>query len=192
MSYQSKQANKALKAIFNEFMDTYSKICRSSREGYLKTLAPGAEVPKEGMIYGTASRDQFDAEAKKLREKADAIMEEAAAALREKMTAAPSTEAVNTLSALNLRDDTTEDEIDFFLTKYSDNPQVWQTLVSIGRRYGYRDFRNHEVFDQLRKVEDLQRSIDSTLTGANAMSGRVSNGFLSFLELQIDDCFPAD
>ncbi len=188
----NKQANTQLKSIISEFRDGYDQICRSSREAYLKTLAPGATVPKEGLIHTTAGHEEFKAMAQKLREKADAIMEEALSSLREKMTAAPSTEAVNTLSVLNLRDDVTEDEIDSLLAKFSDSPQAWQSVLSIAKRAGFRDFLNHPVFDQLRKVEDLQKSLDSALTASSAMTGRATNGFLALLEMQVDDTFSTE
>lgn len=69
-SFTTARINKDLKTILSQFVDAYQIAADSSRNVYLRTLAPGSPVPKEGVIYGDDKREEFRSIVDDYREKA--------------------------------------------------------------------------------------------------------------------------
>lgn len=188
----NERTNKELKSILSQFKDSYRIACDSSRNAYMKTLSAGAQVPKEGMIYGEDRRREFESMCAGYRDKALEILNKVGTELREKATEAPSTEAVNSITLLNMRKNITEDEIDNLLTRYGDNPQAWETIVSIARDHDIHAFNDHPIKRQIEAVDGLARTMERTISAQSANGGHASDGFLAMIEMNIDDVFPIE
>lgn len=189
--YRASTINKELKELLNTFKDSYRTTCYASRVQYMKTLPAGSQIPKEGVIYGDAEKQQFDLDCKGFRDKAYKILSDAHSELKKEATEAPSTEAVNSLALLNMRKDITETEIEDLINRYGDNPQVWKTIRSIAGENGIR-VSDHPINEQIRNIEGLMHTLNSTLSVASASKGHAGDGFLSMVAMQIDDAFPVE
>lgn len=188
--YQIEKANKDLKTILSQFKDSYRMICDSSRNSFMKTLSPGAPVPREGLIYGNDCLDEFESMCLGYRDRAKEIFDKLISELKDKVTQAPSSEAVNLISLLGVRKDVTKEEIDNLLEKYGDNPQTWKSLVSIAKENGINTYGENDLEVQLREIEDLSKSIEKTLSSSSAQGGHATDGFLAMLSAQIDNVLP--
>lgn len=189
--FARQRINKDLKTITSQFKDAYRISCDSSRNAYMRTLAPGSPVPKEGIIYGDDYRREFESMCAGYQDRAQTILKDALEDLVKIETEAPSTEAVNSITLLKMRDDITEKEIDNLLTKYGDNPQAWRALVSIARDHKIRTFPDHPVYTEIENIENLGANIEKTLTLRSAEQGH-AEGYISFLDAMIDGAFPTE
>lgn len=190
--YSNKTVNKELKTIISQFKDSYNMICDSSRAEYMKTLRPGAQIPREGTIYGEESKAEFDSMCSGYREKAREILDGVVSDLKVRLTDAPSAEAVNAISLLNMRKNVTREEVEDLLGRYGDNPQAWRTIASIASEHGVRGIGESATEEQYRDVLGVRNSLERTLYPSSAMAGHAESGYLSMLGAHIDQVFPAE
>ena len=188
--FTNQRINKDLKSLVSQFKDGFRIKCDSSRNAYMKTLSPGAPMPLEGRIYGDGNRQEFESECMGYRNKAREILGDYLGDLKKKATEAPSTDAVNTISLLNMRSNITEREIDDLLTRYGDNPQAWRAINSIAIDHDIRVFKDHPVYEEISTVEDLGASLDKAISLQSAESGHASDGYIALVNAQIDGAFP--
>lgn len=188
----NEKTNKELKSIISQFKDSYRIACDSSRNEYMKTLSAGARVPKEGILYGNERRQEFESMCAGYRDKALALLNKVLSDLHDKMTEAPSTDAVNSITLLGLRKNISQSEIENLLERYGDNPQAWNTIVSIARDHNISSFGDHPIEGQISDINDLSRSLERVLSTRSAIDGHATDGFLSMVEMQIDEVFPAE
>jgi hypothetical protein len=183
-------ANKELKKIMNDFNETYKRVCAQSRDEYIKSLGPGAMIPNDGpRIYTENGKNFFTEECRKYKAKAHEIIDAQINDLKNKITEAPSTEAVNSITLLKLRDSVTEKEISDLMERYGDNVQAYKALNSIAYAHDIKSFGDHPLCDRLDNVEALSASIDKTLVPWN---NHISDGFIGFFNMDIDSVFPAE
>ena len=187
-----KTINKELKDILAKYKDSYKSICETSRAEYMQTLPAGAEIPKEGVIYGDKYKAAFESKCLEYKNDIRKIMNDTINDLKAKATEAPSTEAVNAITLLNMRKNVTKTEIDDMLNRYGDNVQAWRTIVSIANDNDLHDFRQCEVDAQFEQVEGLSRSLENSISANKASQGYAGAGFMSLIEAQIDGTFPAE
>lgn len=190
--YSNEVVNKELKSLLSQFKDSYKMASESSRNEYMKTLVPGAEIPKTGVIYGDNRVREFESMCDGYRGKMKSIIADVSSDLKDKETEAPSTEAVNSITLLSMRKNVTEDEIDNLLTRYGDNQQAWRTINSIAKDHNIHVFRDHENEGKLSRVNDLEANLDRALSASSAISGHASDGYLSMIAMEIDNVFPVE
>ena len=182
--------NQELKDITKKYNECFRIVSEKSRSAYVNTLPPGATIPKGGKIFDQESRAFFEDRCQEFRSAADNLIGSRLSDLKKMATDAPSTEAVNTISLLNMRKNISESEISDLLARYGDNIQAYNTIVSIAKEHNIHTFSEHGVSVAITKLEDLQRSVDNALTVHNAEEGRATDGFMSMLQMQIDDVIP--
>lgn len=186
--------NTELKAITTRYTDKYKNICERSREERIKSLQPGAALPAHGKLYGDEAREQFRKEADACRVQAASIIENELKALNDKMTAAPSIEAVNTIQLLKMRSNVTAADINSLMQRYGDNSQVYDTLIDIAGQHNLNEykFESNPLRVKANKLNDLRSSIEKNLRLERAERGYASEGFISFLNAAIDDALPEE
>lgn len=191
-SYKLERANKDLKSIVSRFGDSFSTMCETSRNAYMRTLAPGAQIPREGILYGQDARDEFESMCAGYRAEADIILNDLASELKKKTTDAPDTDAVNTISLLKMRGDIAPDEVSDLLDRYGENPQAYRAIVAIANEKGLKEFElaKHPVDEALQNVADLSTTLRRTLSESSASAGHASEGFLDMVSAQIDLAIP--
>lgn len=191
--FQNERVNKDLKSVMSQFRDAYKSMSDASRLEYIKTLAPGASVPEEGRIYGDDKRAEFESLCQGYRAKVNDIIQGAIKDLKTKVTESPSSDAVNTITLLNLRTDITPEEIEDLISRYGDNVQAYKAITSVAIEKGVKGFDTvHPVEIEIRDAEDLESAIERSLNIASATSGHTSDAFLDMIDLQIDNVFPVD
>ena len=181
-----------LKAITKGYADDYKAICEASREECIKSLKPGSRMPATGVLHGEEARAKFRAKADSHRKEAVRIIDNELRILDNKMSAAPSTEAVNSLQVLKMRKKVTANEIESLMMRYGDNSLVHDALCDIAADH---DIRTYAVADnpvrvKAEKLNDLKQNITTSLRLEQAERGHATDGFISFLDAAIDDAIP--
>lgn len=181
-----------LKAITNEYAKNYKEICEASRDDYMKSLNPGSPTPARDVLYGDEARAKFGKKADSHRAKAIMIIGNELRSLNEKMSAAPSTEAVNALKVLKMRKTVKADEVESLMMRYGDNSLVHDTLCEIAAEHdiGKYAYADNPLRVKAEKLNDLRHSITNNLNLASAEKGHASDGFIAFLNATIDDALP--
>lgn len=184
--------NTELKAITKEYAKDFRIICEKSKEERIKSLQPGDPMPRAGVLYGDDARERFKARAAEHRTKALSIVDGELAKLNDKMTAAPSTDAVNTLTLLKMRSKITPEDLRPIMERYGDNNQVYDTLRDIAAQHNIRDyaFETNPLRAQAEKLNGLKSSLNNNLRIDRAEKGYANDGFMSFLDAVIDDALP--
>lgn len=189
-SIQRKIANEDLKKILAEFQTDYDHTAAMSRQAYIGTLAPGSQLPAEGKIYLDNYRQTFKKSCQKYQDKVHSILDNMVGKLKADVTAAPSTDAVNTITLLNMRDRVGADEIADLMNAYGSNAQAYKALYSVAVRNGIHDYAEMTPTEAtLKGIEDLGRSLDKTLTLDSAERG---GAFLSWMGMTIDEALPVE
>lgn len=184
--------NKELKAITREYAKDFKNMCERSKEERIKSLQPGDPLPKSGVLYGDDARERFNAKAAEHRAKALSIVDSELGKIQDKMTAAPSTEAVNTLMLLKMRNKVTPDDLGPIMERYGSNNQVYDTLRDIAAQHNIRDyaFDSNPLRVQAEKLDGLKSSLNNNLRIDRAEKGYASDSFMAFLDAVIDDALP--
>ena len=186
--------NTQLKAITKGYADDFKAISERSREERLKDLAPGSSIPASGKLYGDKAKNDFKVKADTYRARANEVIDKEPKSRNDKMTAAPSTEAVNTIQLLKMRNNLTEADINPLMKRYGDNTQVYDTLRDIAAQHGIHGYHLEEnpLRVKANKLSDLKNSINNNLRVERAERGYASDGFISFLNATIDDALPEE
>ena len=191
-SIKTKNINKDLKTIISQYLDDYKAICNSSRNDYIKTLVPGSPVPPEGAIYTDEKKSEFRSIVDGYRTKAFSIIDKAYEDLKDKSTAAPSSDAVNSIALLNMRKEISEKDISDLLNAYGDNYQAYSTINSIARDHGIKTFKDHRIKEDMDGVGEIESAMDKFINYQRTTSGRSGDGLRAMIEARIDEVFPVE
>ena len=189
--YEIENCNKKLKELMKGYQKSYQDIAERSRQEYMQKLEYGAQIPKSGVLYGEAARKEFSDKCQSYRSEMRGITATATRKLKEQLTDAPSTEAVNAISLMALRKDIPESEVLDMLDRYGNNPQAYQTIAGLAKDRGVH-VDDHPVYRQLEEVEHLTNMLDNSLSLSNAERGHTSDGYLSMIGIGIDSAFPVE
>lgn len=187
------KANSELKAIAKDYNDTFKFYSEADYNDKLLALKPGQPAPVKGKLSGVR-RERMEEKAAECRSKAADILNRELAAVNKKITAAPSTEAVNTISLLAMRDPKTigPEVINTLLDEYGDNVQSYETIKDIAKQKGIvtdLDGINHPLREQQANIEALNRSLCKAFDINYTEAGHDSEGFAGLLNLSIDSAF---
>ena len=189
---ESARINKELKALVNEYRDSYEALRQKSEAKYKTTLQPGATFHPQKGFYYEEERAAFNSVCDRLREKAHALVDGATLDIMAQNTAAPSTEAVNVVTLLNARQNVSADEIDQLMTKYgTDCPMVYKALHEKAESLGYHDFKPHPIAQAAENVEAMNSLIDRTFGTTAAENSNMVVTTAAF-NVTIDSAFPAE
>lgn len=192
------KANSELKAIVKDYYNTFRFYSENDYNDKLLTLKPGQPAPVKGKLSG-ARRERMEEKAAECRSKAADIINRELTAVNKKITAAPSTEAVNTISLLAMRDPKTigPEVINTLLDEYGDNVQSYEAIKDIAKQKGIvkdLDGVNHPLREQQANIEALNKSLykNFSLTHTEQNEDRSGEGFEAFIEMTIDQTFAPD
>ena len=180
--------NEELKQILRGYASAYKWACDNSRDTLIDTMKPGTPLPQEGRIYGDAFRDQFKKDAAGYRDRALKIVDDEIKAINAKLTAAPSTDAVNSIMMLRMKQNITRADIDRLVSAYGSNPLAYDTIRSIAFESGIRDLPDNPLTIKAERLADVRSSIEKTMTIHQAEAGHIGDGFFSMaIDPAIDD-----
>ena len=184
--------NKKLKEITSNYRNDFEKICILSREKRLKELKPGERIPEKGILYGDEAKDQFRTKAEQYRNKAIDLIDAEINVYRDKLTEAPSTEALNSVQLMALREKVTKDNIDDLIERYGDNPMVFDTIKDLAKQKGIiseSEFIEHPLRLKIDAMENVRRDINRSFNIYDAERGFATEGFIALLDSEIDGAF---
>lgn len=182
--------NKELKKVLDDFNREYKAKSEESREAYIRHLPAGQAVPPKGRIYGDENKAAFTKLCLEKRAQVRDIIGKEIDSLRSKMAEAPTTEAVNSVQLLKMRDNVSEEEISTLLDKYGDNNQVRSALVDIASAHGYHSFSRSGDEERLKDIEGLQNSLENSLS-IKSMEDK-GEAYASWLGCAVDNLFPEE
>ena len=167
------KTNAELKAIMRDYNKTFRDLSNAEYNEKLLSLKPGENAPTKGKLTGTR-RERMENKAAECRSKVADILNREMTEVNKKLTAAPSTEAVNTITLFNMRDSKsiTPEMINTLLDEYGDNVQSYEAIKDIAKQKGFNlDFNGvmHPLREQQANIEALNRSLNSSLTSINGI-----------------------
>ena len=177
-----------LKQITAQYQQTHDALCEQSRKEYMNSLPPGSSIPEPGRFYTDEARAQFAKECHELRAKKDEILGGVLEEINGKITAPPSTDAVNTVALLNARENVSEDEYDALLTKYKDDVPAYRAIKDSAVKHGYRGvFKEHPLDEYAQRIDIVNNSMNSLLTPIG--KPHTGAGYISMIDAMIDNAF---
>lgn len=182
--------NEKMKKVFSDYADIYGKLCESSRNDYIKKLAPGSSLPKAGILYGDDAAATFSAKCTELRQQGNAIIDDEMNAINDKLTAAPTAEAVNACTLLSLRKSKDAEEYRALLKKYGDNVQTGDTIRAIAKQNNVLSLPDDPIKEKAEALESLRGTIYRDITPRNAAQGNTSPGHIAVFNMIIDEAIP--
>lgn len=190
------KTNSELKKLTKDYFGTFNDFCERSREERLKELQPGEYAPEKGKLYGSY-RDKMENKAAEIRNAANSILEAELEKAKEKVNAAPSTDAVNTISLLKLRDPKalTKNQFTSLLDKYGDNPLCFDTIRDLGKQAGIvtdYEFTEHPARVELENIEVVSKNLNRAFNVYDTEKGYNSEVYQGMLCGYIDKAFPSD
>ena len=187
-----KNVNQQLKDIFAKYTDEFQKAQEKSRIEELRTMRPGSVVPDNGKIFGDNARAAFNDTCEDLKGQVREVIETERKRVKKEVTEAPTVEAVNSISLLNMREGVPEEEVYNLIERYGDNYQAYQAISSIAKKNGLRGIEEHPLGERLRGMDQLEQNICKEIDIVKAEAGHASPAFAAVVGMTIDNVFPAD
>lgn len=78
------------------------------------------------------------------------------------------------------------------MNKYGDNYQAARAIGSLAKDHKFTNVPENPIDEQLERIEGLNNSLSKSLSLDSAESGHISDGFLSFISLDVDSAFPTE
>ena len=175
-----------LKELIDGFAKEFAGVADASRTEHMKTLKPGDRTPVDGKIYGENYRSRLAETAQQKGDEARALIEERENEIMQLMAAAPSQDAVNTISLLKMRNSLSEEELNAAFDAYGDNYTAYQVLADIAKDNKIPVVGEHPLKAEAEGLAALKRTLRNVFAVSTAESGRLTAGYLAMLEAQID------
>lgn len=174
-----------LKKTYHSFVDEYQRSVEASYQKQVAMLRTGEMTPKVKRLVGD-DRTAFEERARYYRTETEKIIKDAEDSIKDVLSEAPSTEAVNYVSMMSMRGDLTQADIDAAIEKYGSNYSAYSAIASIGRKQPIKlHTAPHEV-DRARDFIKLAGPICSSMTLEKAENGGATIGRASFYDMSID------
>ena len=187
--FNAKDINKQLKQTIEDFKNTYKATCKKSHDDYLKQFGGGARVyiPKDTEICTKEAREAFQNECVAYRHKIAEILKPVYADLETTATEAPTTDAVNAISMLQLRQNVTPAEIEMMIGRYGSNVSAYNALVSIAEKNNIYSYQQHPITDNIAAVQNLEECLCRNINAPKIVSNGFSDGLAATLALAVDN-----
>ena len=161
-----------LEALTTEYGNGYARIAEESRAAILQNLKPGEKAPAEGRILGDEYKAKFEGFAAGCLEKANAIIDEAAAGLYDDL-AKPDPDAVSVLQLMQMQDHVSPMALDAAFKKYGGNFNTFKALDTVARKNRISHGYKHEVDENAKFLESAKHNIGSIFNAYDA----INNGY---------------
>ena len=181
-----------LKDALYDFNKAYAELADASRQDALRNLQPGAPAPAEGKILDEKHREQFKGKANLYRTQAINIIDGELKKINDKLSAAPSSEAVNVVQMLAAKKSTTTEEVENLLQRYGKNALTHDAITSIAADKGVHVFSDNTLHERVQQLEALRTGLNRSMTLADAERGLATKAYAAFIGMQIDEAFPEE
>ena len=180
--YTRETAAKAIKGHMNSFISTKDSIVEKNRREYLASLGPGAQIPSY-IKLSPENSERMNNALNTLKQGVTEIITSCIDTVAKSITAAPSTEALNTIQMLALRKNVTVDDIYSLIDKYGDNVQVHKTIRDIAEQHNIYINKSNEE-EQYENLVNLQGVFDRmSLYKVDSYT----RGYMSMVNIDVDN-----
>lgn len=176
----------SLKMILRITQSRYNELAEQSRLEALSNLAPGAAAPAKGKLHTETAKGLMSSFAKEQREKALELIDREMAKVNKAVAAAPSSEAINTLTALSLAKSKDIRDYNAIYSEYGGNAMVANALTTIARENNVDFYAHNPEHDRLESLENCRRTFESVLDPVSVVNGGMSAGRVAFIEMDVE------
>lgn len=177
----------SLKMILRNTQSRYNELAEQSRLEALSKLAPGAVAPADGKLHTDLAKGMMSSFAEEQRKQALELIDREMAKVNKAVAAAPSSEAINTLTALSLAKSKDVRDYKAIYSEYGSNARVAKALTTIARDNGVEFYAPTPEYDRLEALENCRRTFDSVLDPTRIVGNGMSAGSVAFIEMSIDE-----
>lgn len=181
---------KTLSKTYAQFLQEYDAAAKASTLKLMASLAPGQPIP-DYRLQSEEDRYAFMNTTSTYRDKAIAALQKARDDFDAEISVAPSTEAVNAISMLQLLSRPTEAELMAAHAKYGDNYLAHRALADLAAKHKYYGFPEDNVGELLEGFKTMERVIsrEFTVTAAEANPWG-PEGRAALFDQTLESCFP--
>lgn len=191
--YECKELNKNISEAYNDYAFRFKKIKQAHRDEYIKSLAPGAMIPNDDIIKLDGEyREQAEKLCSDTQIKVLEQLTRAKELIADEVTAAPTTDAVNIVSLLNMRADLNQEELDSIYAKYGDNLQIYKALGDIAHKHKLMVNYANGLEEQSERIDNLIRNANNISVYEAENNNQVADGFCFMRQMDIDETFPTE
>lgn len=176
----------SLKAILRNNYNRFNELAEQSREDVLSTLGPGAVAPANGKLHTELSKELMKSFAESSRKEALDLIDREIGKVNKAVAAAPSTEAINTLTALSISKSKDIRDYDAIYSEYGSNARVAKALSQIAKENSVDFYAHTPEYDRLEALENCRQTFNSVLDPNTIATGEMSAGQVAFIEMSIE------
>lgn len=172
----------SLKEILRNSMDKYNDIADQDRREVLSKLAPGARAPEAGILHTDKAKAAYNGYARMAKAQALELIDSEIAKVGKAVAAAPSTEAINTLTALSIAKSKDPRDYEAVYAEYGSTIQVTRALNALAKENGVQFRADTSEYDRIDSLNDMKNTFNSFFDDTKAPSA----GAIAFIEMDID------
>lgn len=172
-------------SLVDDFNREFTNAAERSRKAHVVQLQPGSVIPGPGKIYGDEERAAFMRKADEISLRAQNAIDLSSKKIRAKMADPPSTDAVNSITMLQMRKHVTEDDLNNLVERYGDNYQTYKALASIALDREMPFFSEHPLDEQEAHLESIKNGLRGLLTLSSAERYGSLDSVCSFMKEDI-------
>ena len=176
-----------IKGLLDAYTKKYEAITSKAREEYIKTLKPNQMIPETIPFH--FYEGEWEKVVAETRTQITDIINIEREEIAQKLTDAPSSEAVNTLMLLGMRKNITEGDINNLMERYGNNPQVYQAINDIAQDHNINIYKKHPIVEHSEKLEILADNINHLSKFDVQTYNGMPYGLISMYKKSVDEVF---
>ena len=177
------KTSETLKEILQKSLEEYNRLADQDRDQILRSLAPGQKAPATGKLYTDGAKKAYKDYTEKAKARAFEVIDTEIAKTNKAIAAAPSTEAINTLTALSIAKSKDPRDYEAVYAEYGRTVQVAKALNALAKENGVRFLVDTPELDRLESLQSIRSTFNSFLRDTNVPD----NGRVSFIGWDIDN-----
>lgn len=188
--YFLKYGNLRINELLDYYTGSYKNLKNAAKEQFIKSMMAdgmsGARIPDDVPLSDEMQQEWNDV-VQSIRYEITDIINTRYDTIKKAISDAPSTEAVNTITLLNMRKNVTEEDITALMERYGKNPQCYYALRDIAQSHEVYWQGNNGIVDQFEELKILEENVQKI--SANNI---VSDGLMSIYKQRVDEVFNED
>lgn len=177
-------------AILKDFKRMQDSIFEMNRAEFVQGLGPGATIPT--YIKLSPKNDELlNNEIISTRNKFQDVINPLLKELYDDITTAPSAEAVNAITMLNMRSTVSPLEVDMMMEKYGRNDLAYSTIKDIAYHHDIKGYKDNKTVKQYEKLTDLLGKLNSWTT-VSITNDKLTDGKILAYKAEVELAFDPD
>lgn len=173
--------------LLNSTKEEYDRCCEASRNDVMRGLKPYEQAPVTGKLHTDAARARVEETARTARQKAVELLNGEIEKAQLAIAAAPSTDALNTVSLLSITKSKDVRDYEAAYKAYGSNPQVANALGKIARDNDVNFFVSAPEYDRLEDLQLFRKTVEKALDPFNVANGKLSSGYIAAIGMDMEN-----